>query len=98
MGFFDFFRSSDTDTRLSMDEEKNAQNAFMAASHSLDIDVAIAAHENWKTRLGAFITGTSTESFRPEVICCDDQCDLGKWIYQDGEKIKKRLTDLKALS
>lgn len=86
MGFFDFFRSSDADTSLSKGEEKHAQNAFMAASRSLDIDVAMAAHENWKNRLGTFIAGTSTESFRPEVICCDDQCDLGKWIYRDGEK------------
>lgn len=83
MGFFDFFKSS---SNLNKEEENYAQQAFQTASRTLDIDVAMAAHENWKTRLNAFISGNSTESFRPEVVCCDDQCDLGKWIYRDGEK------------
>lgn len=97
MGFFDFFKSSNSN--LSRDEEHSAHDALTTASRSLDIDVAIAAHENWKMRLKACISGTSTEQFHPEIICCDDQCDLGKWIYRDGEKhLGKYVTfaDLKA--
>lgn len=56
-----------------------------SAAQSLDIDMAIAAHENWKLRLQAFLDGSSTEQFSPEVICFDDRCDLGKWIHGEGK-------------
>ena len=96
MGFFDFLKSSSS---FSSDEAQAAQRALASASRSLDIDVAIAAHENWKIRLKAHLSGTSTEQFRPEVVCCDDQCDLGKWIYRDGEQYLSKyatFADLKA--
>lgn len=51
----------------------------------LDIDAAIAAHQNWKMRLTAYLEGRSTEDLRPEVICFDDRCDLGKWIHSSGQ-------------
>lgn len=56
----------------------------VSAAQSLDINMAIAAHENWKLRLQAFLDGSSTEQFSPEVICFDDRCDLGKWIHGEG--------------
>ena len=52
----------------------------------LDIDAAIFAHENWKVRLDTYLAGRSTEDLRPEVICCDDRCDLGRWIHGTGRK------------
>ena len=52
---------------------------------SLDIDMAKAAHENWKHRLQAHLDGQSTEQFSAEVICFDDRCDLGKWIHGAGK-------------
>lgn len=54
------------------------------AAAGLDFEMAIAAHENWKLRLQAFLEGTSTEVFASEQICFDDRCDLGKWIYSTG--------------
>lgn len=45
---------------------------------------AIEAHVRWKIRLEAYINGTSEEHLDPEVICRDDQCILGKWIYGGG--------------
>ncbi len=45
---------------------------------------AIEAHVRWKIRLEAYIAGTSEEQLDPEVVCRDDQCPLGKWIYSDG--------------
>ena len=54
------------------------------AATGLDFEMAIAAHENWKLRLQAFLEGTSTEVFASEQICFDDRCDLGKWIYSTG--------------
>ena len=50
----------------------------------LDIDTAIANHENWKARLHAQIRQESTEALDPELICQDDRCDLGKWLHGPG--------------
>lgn len=48
---------------------------------SLQVDNAIVAHENWKTRLETLIGGKSEEDLDPRLVSRDDQCDLGKWIY-----------------
>jgi len=79
LGFFGF-RSADQ-----VDSHK-ALNAVQKANQSLNIEVSIAAHENWLTRLETYVAGHSTEALDPAQICCDDKCDLGKWIYGDGEK------------
>lgn len=50
----------------------------------IDIDTAIAAHENWKLRLQNYLNGNSTENLQPDVICLDDRCDLGKWLHGPG--------------
>ena len=79
MGFFDFFKSGNKQ------EQDRARDALV----DLDIDTAIAAHENWKVRLRTFLDGNSTEDLRADVICRDDRCDLGKWIHgPGGEKLR----------
>lgn len=55
-----------------------------AVLNEIDIDTAIAAHENWKLRLQNYIDGKSSEDLKPEVICLDDRCDLGKWLHGPG--------------
>ncbi|MBB1075961.1 CZB domain-containing protein [Rhodoferax sp. 4810] len=57
-----------------------------AVLDEIDIDNAIAAHENWKLRLQNYLNGQSTEELRPEFICMDDRCDLGKWLYGPGTR------------
>jgi Chemoreceptor zinc-binding domain len=52
----------------------------------IDIDTAIAAHENWKLRLASHLAGTSDEPFDPAVVCLDDRCELGKWLHGAGQK------------
>ena len=52
----------------------------------LDIDKAIAAHENWKARLQKRLDGTSDEVLDPAVVCLDNRCDLGKWLHGPGNK------------
>lgn len=64
--------------------KRDATKKIANAVTDLDIDVAIAAHENWKLRLRTFLSGKSTENFIPEEICFDDRCDLGKWIHSSG--------------
>ena len=51
----------------------------------IDIDTAIAAHENWKLRLQNYLDGKSNEDLKPEVVCLDDRCDLGKWLHGPGQ-------------
>ena len=50
----------------------------------LNFMTAIEAHIKWKSRLESYIQGTSSEELKGEVICRDDQCPLGKWIYSTG--------------
>ncbi|MCK9200854.1 MAG: CZB domain-containing protein [Gallionella sp.] len=49
-------------------------------------DDAVAAHIKWKIRLTQFIDGTGTEKLDSAIVCQDNQCALGKWIYGDGSK------------
>ena len=50
----------------------------------LNFMTAIEAHIKWKSRLESYIQGTSKEDLKVEVVCRDDQCPLGKWIYSTG--------------
>lgn len=94
MGFFSrFFQWNDNTTpaptapqppqasELGLDAK-----AAAAVLAELDIDTAIAAHENWKARLQAQLTQQSTESLDPAVVCLDDRCDLGKWLHGPGRE------------
>jgi methyl-accepting chemotaxis protein len=56
-----------------------------------NLDEAISAHIKWKHRLNQFIDGTSTEKLDSSVVCKDNQCALGKWIYGDGGKYKNSM-------
>lgn len=63
--------------------DAKAASAVMA---ELDIDKAIAAHENWKARLQKRLDGTSDEVLDPAVVCLDNRCDLGKWLHGPGRQ------------
>jgi len=45
---------------------------------------ALEAHTNWKIRLRKHLDGTSEEVLDPDVVCKDNQCTLGQWIYGEG--------------
>jgi len=89
-GFFKNFFGSST-----MDSELDA--IFSTAMDGLDIKTAMAAHENWKLRLQAYLEGRSNEEFLPEVICFDNRCDLGRWIYGKGQANLGRFAGFTAL-
>lgn len=72
-----FFGSSELDSELN--------SLIGKATDGLDIQTAMAAHENWKLRLMAYLEGNSSEQFSPEVICFDNHCDLGQWIHGKGQ-------------
>ena len=80
MAFFNFW------TFGTKAEEARTRAAAKKAMLTIDIDVEISAHINWKTRLLAYLEGHSVEDLRPDLICHDDRCELGKWIHSDGAK------------
>lgn len=82
MGFFDFFSSKD---KLSAKEEQAAREALSRATRNLDIDVSIAAHENWKIRLQTHMANSTIHPLNADEAANDHNCELGKWIYSDGE-------------
>ncbi|PUA19723.1 CZB domain-containing protein [Glaciimonas sp. PCH181] len=63
----------------------------------LNVDAAISAHENWKVRLGTFLAGKSTEDLRPEIICFDNRCDLGKWLHGSAKEQLGKYTSFQQL-
>lgn len=68
MGFFS--------SLLGLNEDKKA--VIQADINVMD---AINAHVLWKIRLEKYMDGTSEEKLDAKVICQDNQCKLGKWIY-----------------
>jgi len=56
-------------------------------SPQFDFDGAIKAHIDWKMKLSKYISNPDG-SLDGKVVCKDNQCLLGKWIYSDGSKFK----------
>lgn len=46
----------------------------------IDIDAVIADHQAWKEKIGAYLTGSSLEYLRPDIVGMDHRCALGRWI------------------
>lgn len=94
MGFFSrLFRireqdpsSPDTTWAVEDNGSELVLDAEVAATlmTELDIDAAIASHERWRLQLQDMVNGRSQEVMRPERICRDDRCDLGRWLHGTG--------------
>jgi hypothetical protein len=86
MGILDWFRQAASDKPAAT----NAPAAMPAGDDrgaevgGLNFKSAVDAHMKWKIRLESYINGTSTEDLKVAVVCRDDQCPLGKWIYSRG--------------
>lgn len=61
-------------------------NAKAQIKEEIDFFAAISAHVSWKVRLQNYLEGRSSEEMDPDVVCCDDKCELGKWIHGPGLK------------
>lgn len=72
--------------RLLSGKKTSAEMARLQKMRKIDLDVAIAAHKNWRYRLEAVLEGSEGQPPRPDQISCDKSCDLGKWIYGEGEQ------------
>ncbi len=51
----------------------------------LNFITAMEAHAKWKMRLKEYIEGRSDTELTVESISRDDQCVLGKWLYNEGK-------------
>ena len=49
----------------------------------MDLDLAVARHTEWKTRLLAAIS--NNETLNTATIAKDTCCDLGKWRHGDAQ-------------
>ena len=49
----------------------------------MDFDGAIKAHAEWKMKLTTYIKKPDG-TLKADVVCQDDQCALGKWLYGEG--------------
>jgi hypothetical protein len=64
---------------------------------------AMEAHLAWKRRLTNYLDGRSAEELHPHIICLDNRCSLGEWLYGSGKtrfgdsELFKQLTDEHAL-
>lgn len=77
-------KSTDPDTRHPASDMGLDARSAAAVLAEIDIDTAISAHDNWKIRLQNHLNGQSTEDLKPELVCMDDRCDLGKWLHGPG--------------
>ena len=94
MGFFSrFFRIREQDSsspETTWAVEDNASELVLDAEYAsmlmteIDIDAAIASHEGWHLQLQDMVHGRSSEVMRPERICQEERCDLGRWLNGTG--------------
>lgn len=86
MGVMDWFKGIVQGSKAPATSAPTAApaNEKSAELAGLNFKTAIDAHMKWKVRLESYINGSSDEDLKVEVICRDDQCPLGKWIYDKG--------------
>lgn len=86
MGIMDWFRQAAGTGNPAIRASASAANRDEHGTEvgGLDFKSAIDAHMKWKIRLESYINGTSAENLKVDVVCRDDQCPLGKWIYSRG--------------
>jgi hypothetical protein len=88
MGIFDWIKhrvDSDKETALPRAEDLVFESGKEEVA-GLNFKTSIEVHMHWKLRLKAVIEGNSTEQLDPAVICRDDECILGKWIYGESSE------------
>lgn len=81
MGLFDWFSKSvagDETAKLEIEPEEEVLAG-------LNLKQVLDAHTAWKTKLQNALDGTSAENLDVAVVCQDDLCTLGKWLYGEGK-------------
>ncbi|MBI5918946.1 MAG: CZB domain-containing protein, partial [Nitrosomonadales bacterium] len=66
-----------------------AQLKHQPEAKDFSFNDAVNAHIKWKTRLIDYIRGNSKEQLDVAKVSCDDQCDLGRWLYGPAKEYSK---------
>ncbi len=74
------WNAEDNASELVLDDEYADHLAM-----EMEIDAGIALHERWRARLEDMVTGRSAEVMRPELVCQDHRCQLGRWLQGAGQ-------------
>ncbi len=80
-----------------MDPARLAGAIAQSPIKGLNISEAVSAHAAWKERLFHYVNGTSTEKLDENMVCRDDACALGKWIYGDAHNFLSEIPDFHRL-
>ena len=67
-----------------LDQHEVSEQLALAGPKKFSFANAINAHTKWKVRLIDFIKGKSSEQFEVANVSCDDQCELGQWLYSEA--------------
>lgn len=54
----------------------------------MNLDDAISAHSKWKMKLASYISKPD-KNLQASVVGADNQCDLGKWLYGEGQQYSR---------
>ena len=73
-----------------VDEFRLPGHIASAMVEGIDVDTIIDGHRQWKVKLREAIE--SNAKVDVSVLCRDDCCALGKWIYADGQRLRERTT------
>lgn len=99
MSILSWLKSVATDTDSSENFSSKQMNfaADEEEFHGLNMKSALDAHEKWYHRIEDKLTGKSDEKLEVATVACDDQCTLGKWIYNQGQRNFSALSEFKEL-
>lgn len=84
MRLFDWFKATASDEHDDAPPFSAGALKDESVVQGLDFIAAIEAHRKWRERLTKYVQGQSDEKLDAGIICRDDQCSLGKWIYKEG--------------
>lgn len=65
-------------------------------AQNFDFDSAISAHLEWKMKLTKYLNNPDG-SLDHQVVCLDNKCKLGSWIYGDGNQFSQQAKSFEAL-
>jgi len=82
----------ETGSQNAVEERTNKEGMSMT---TFDFTIARNKHVFWKIRLRGFLDGQ--ESLTEEQALSHKDCDLGKWLYNDGMKRYGTIPEMKAL-
>lgn len=74
--------------KLYLDDSQKNTTFVIELNKSISFDDAIESHLEWKNKIARYMDNPNGE-LKPDHICADNLCELGKWIYSKENKYGK---------